>query len=115
MGGARAPWTFQQTIRMNVLSRFTGRPKNRRWSHDFTFHSHRAAMVFGVSKKSLMPETTKSLSHMLLHFPKLDRDIFRHDLSQLFGQCRRNLIFGHGLGLLLEPPPPKKLGLFQSR
>src|SRR5258708_28757495 len=74
--------SFQQTVYVNFLRRFAGRPDNRRRSHAFTLHRDRAAMVFGVSEKSLMSETAKSFGYTLLHFPKLDGDIFRHGLAQ---------------------------------
>src|ERR1700757_2742268 len=72
-------------------------------------------MVFGISEKSLMPQTAETLSHPLLHFPKLDRDIFRHRLSHPGCQGDCNLIFTHRLRLLSKPTPPKELRFFQSR
>src|SRR5258708_16298834 len=75
---AWASRSFQQTVYVNFLRRFAGRPDNRRRSHAFTLHRDRAAMVFGVSEKSLIAETPKSFVYTLLHIPKLNLYIFLH-------------------------------------
>src|SRR5258708_12942223 len=73
---AWASRSFQQTVYVNFLRRFAGRPDNRRRSHPFTLHRARAAMYFALTEKSLISETAKSFGYTLLHVPKLDGSTF---------------------------------------
>src|SRR5258708_38647078 len=90
---AWASRSFQQTVYVNFLRRFAGRPDNRRRSHAFTLHRDRTAMVFSVSEKSLMSETAKSFGYTLLHFTKLDRTLFGHSLAQCLNSRQMKFIF----------------------